>query len=138
LRHWTTSRKVAVSIPEGVIGHNPSDRTMVLGLTQPLTEMSKGGRCVGLTSLPPSCTDSLVIWEPQPAVILGQSGPDLATRARLLSFSRTQSRAVIGLFTGHNTLRRHLYVMGLGDNPICRKCGTDEETSAHILCKCEA
>jgi hypothetical protein len=34
-------------------------------------------------------------------------------------------------------MRRHLYVMGLGDNPICRKCGTDEETSAHILCKCE-
>jgi hypothetical protein len=28
--------------------------------------------------------------------------------------------------------------MGLGDNPICRKCGTDEETSDHILCKCEA
>jgi hypothetical protein len=27
---------------------------------------------------------------------------------------------------------------GLGDNPICRKCGTDEETSVHILCKCEA
>ena len=36
-------------------------------------------------------------------------GPDLATRARLLSFSRTQSRVVIGLLTGHNTLRRHLY-----------------------------
>jgi hypothetical protein len=28
--------------------------------------------------------------------------------------------------------------MGLVDNPICRKCGTDEETSTHILCKCEA
>ena len=32
------------SIPDGVIGifhlHNPSDRTMALGLTQPLTEMS--------------------------------------------------------------------------------------------------
>ena len=32
------------SIPEGVIGifhlHNPSGRTMALGLTQPLTEMS--------------------------------------------------------------------------------------------------
>jgi hypothetical protein len=28
--------------------------------------------------------------------------------------------------------------MGLGDIPICRKCGTDEETSAHILCKYEA
>jgi hypothetical protein len=45
---------------------------------------------------------------------------------------------VIGLLTGHNTLRRLLYVMGLDGNPICRKCGTDEETSTHILCKCEA
>jgi len=28
--------------------------------------------------------------------------------------------------------------MGLNDNPTCRKCGTEEETSAHILCKSEA
>jgi hypothetical protein len=42
--------------------------------TQPLTEMStrniswggKRGRCVGLTTLPPSCADCLEIWEPQP------------------------------------------------------------------------
>jgi len=27
---------------------------------------SKGGRCVGLTILPPSCVDCLEIWEPQP------------------------------------------------------------------------
>jgi len=26
----------------------------------------KGGRCVGLTTLPPSCADSLEIWEPDP------------------------------------------------------------------------
>jgi hypothetical protein len=32
----------------------------------------------------------------------------------------------------HNTLRRHLHVMGLSNNPICRKCGTEEETSVHI------
>jgi hypothetical protein len=25
----------------------------------------KGGRCVGLTNLPPSCTDCLEIWDPQ-------------------------------------------------------------------------
>jgi hypothetical protein len=31
-----------------------------------------------------------------------------------------------------------LYVMGLSNNPICRKCGTEEETSVHILCACEA
>ena len=54
--------------------HNPSGRTMALGSTQPLTEMStrniswvgKGGRCVGLTTLPLSCADCLEIWEPQP------------------------------------------------------------------------
>jgi len=26
----------------------------------------KGGRCVGLTTLPPSCADCLEIWESQP------------------------------------------------------------------------
>jgi hypothetical protein len=77
LRHCATNRKVAVSIPNGVIEifhwHNSSGRTMVLGYAQPLTEMStrniywgKGGRCVGLTTLPPSCADCLKIWEPQP------------------------------------------------------------------------
>ena len=39
-----TRRKVAGSIPDGVIEifhlHKPSGRTMVLGLTQSLTEMS--------------------------------------------------------------------------------------------------
>ena len=49
------------------------------------------------------------------------SGPDLATRARLLSFNSTRSRIVIGLLTGYNILRRHLYIMGLSNNPICRK-----------------
>ena len=43
LRHCATSRKVAGSIPDGVIGvfnlNNPSCRTMALGLTYPLTEM---------------------------------------------------------------------------------------------------
>jgi hypothetical protein len=42
-RHYATSRKVAGSIPD-VIGFfnwpNPSSRTMALGSTQPLTEMS--------------------------------------------------------------------------------------------------
>jgi hypothetical protein len=27
--------------------------------------------------------------------------------------------------------------MGLYNDPICRKCGTEEETSVHILCECE-
>ena len=44
LRHYATSREVAGSIPDGVNGifhwRNPSGRTMALGSTQPLTEMS--------------------------------------------------------------------------------------------------
>ena len=44
LHQYITTRKVAGSIPDGAIRffhwHNPSDRTMALGSTQPLTEMS--------------------------------------------------------------------------------------------------
>jgi hypothetical protein len=44
LLHCATSHRVAVSIPDGVIGifhrYNPSDRTKALGSTQPLTEIS--------------------------------------------------------------------------------------------------
>jgi hypothetical protein len=64
--------------------------------------------------------------------------PDLGTKDRLLSFNMTQSRVFIGLLTGHNTLRRHLYIMGLGRDPTCRKCGTEEETLVDVLCACEA
>jgi len=43
LRRCATNRKVAGSIPDAIIGsfhlHNPSDRTMALGSTQPRTEM---------------------------------------------------------------------------------------------------
>ena len=87
LRHCATRRKVSGSIPDGVgIFHwqNPSGRTMALGLTHPLTEVStrsiswggKGSRCIGLTTLPPPCADCLDIWKPQPPGTLGAL-PDL-------------------------------------------------------------
>ena len=45
-------RKVAGSVPDGVIGifrlHNPSGRTMALGLTHPPTEMSTRGISGGI------------------------------------------------------------------------------------------
>jgi hypothetical protein len=47
------------------------------------------------------------------------------------------SRAVTGLLTGHNTVRRHFYLQGLLDSHLCKKCGVRQETSAHILCECE-
>jgi hypothetical protein len=59
-------------IPDGVTGifygHNSAGRTVSLGSTQHLPRIDpggKGGRCVGLTTLPPSCADCLEIWEPQ-------------------------------------------------------------------------
>jgi hypothetical protein len=78
LRHCATSWKVAGSIPDGVNGifhwHNTSGRTMALGVDSASNRNEyqeyflggKGGWCVGLTTLPPSCADCLEIWEPQP------------------------------------------------------------------------
>jgi hypothetical protein len=39
---------------------------MASELARPLTEVSKGGQCVGLKTLPLSCAISHDIWEPQP------------------------------------------------------------------------
>jgi len=61
------------------------------------------------------------------------SGPRLGTGAKLMTFNRIQSRVVTGRLTGHNTLRRHLYLLGLLDSPLCWKCRVWEETSAHIV-----
>ena len=56
----------------------------------------------------------------------------------LLKVNKTQFRAITGLLTGHNTLRRHLRLIGLSDSPLCRRCGVEDKTSAHALCECEA
>ena len=61
------------------------------------------------------------------------SGPCLGAKGKLLSFNRTQSRAVTGLLTGHNALRRRVHLMGLSDSPLCRRCGAEDEISAQIL-----
>ena len=65
-------------------------------------------------------------------------GPSLATKTRLLSHNRTQYRVIKGLLTRHNAITRHLYRKRLIGSPWCRKCGAEEETSAHVLWRCEA
>jgi hypothetical protein len=89
----TKTRRNGCSISGGVIGIfqwlNPSGRTVALGSTQPVTEIStsnpswgRDGRCVGLTTLPPSCGDCLEILEHQPP---GTSRPLQACSGKDLS-----------------------------------------------------
>jgi hypothetical protein len=102
LRYRATNRKVAGSIPDVVIGifhwHNPSDRTMALVSTQPLTEMStrslpggKGGRYVGLTTLPPSCA---VVMKSGNRNFLEHSGPLQACNGTALPLPYTLSNCI--------------------------------------------
>nr|XP_042904640.1 uncharacterized protein LOC122270622 [Parasteatoda tepidariorum] len=55
----------------------------------------------------------------------------------LLKLNRNSIRKIIGLLTGHCILRRHLNIMGIESNSLCRGCHLEEETSRHILCDCE-
>jgi len=44
---------------------------------------------------------------------------------------------LLGLLTGHNTLRRHFDLLGLSDSLLCRS-GAEDETLVHILSECTA
>jgi hypothetical protein len=78
LGHCAMSRKVTHFIPGDVIvilhWHNSCGRIMALGVNSDSNSSmyqehilwSNCGRCVGLTTLPPSCANCLEIWEPQP------------------------------------------------------------------------
>jgi len=57
--------------------------------------------------------------------------------ACLLSLKRCDLRRMVGMFTGHYAVRRHLYKMGLVGDPFCRECELDEETVAHFLGCCD-
>jgi hypothetical protein len=79
LRRCATNWKVGSSIPDGVTGifqwRNLSDRTMSLGSTPPLTEISTRGKCgwsIRLTNLPPS---SAVVMKSGNLNFLESSGP---------------------------------------------------------------
>ena len=108
---WDTALKAGrsqVRFPIVAIGifhwHILSGRTMALGSTQPLAEMStrsiswgggKGGRCVRLTTLPPSCADCLIICGLQTPGTLSRPVHgllDLSTYIHVVLTSRWRSR----------------------------------------------
>jgi hypothetical protein len=41
------------------------------------------------------------------------------------------------LLTGHSTLRKHLHLPWMVDSSVCRRCGLEEETSAHVQSESE-
>ena len=61
-----------------------------------------------------------------------------ARHKELFRLNKTGIRRVVGLLTGHCTLKRHLSIMGVIKDPVCRGCGYNDETATHILCECEA
>ena len=108
LRHCAESRKVARSIPDGVTGifrwHNPSGRTMALGLTQPLTEMSTRNISWG-KKRPVSRTDKLTTFMCRLCWNLGAS----------TSWNpQGLSRPVMGLFCFWSLVKNYL--------PLYRAC----------------
>jgi hypothetical protein len=132
-------------IPDGVIGifhrHNLSSRTMALGSTQSLTEMStrnifwsKGGRCIGLTTLPPSCVDYFKIWEPQPPgtlracsrPVMGLLGLSASDSLPLVICAAVRSRQQAKLSCQHADVRVvQLEVwQGESDRAVCDSAGS--------------
>lgn len=67
---------------------------------------------------------------------LNQGFPGLRSK-ELLRLSRSGLSRAIGLLIGHCRLKRHLHIMRVMDDPICRGCLYKEETAAHILCECD-
>ena len=95
LRHCATIRKVAGSIPEGIIEifhwQNPSGRTMALGLTQPLTEMSTrniswGIKSAGAYGWQPYRLHVLIVSKSGRLNFLEPSGPDQACNELLYPY----------------------------------------------------
>jgi hypothetical protein len=65
-------------------------------------------------------------------------GPSVKRTKELLKLNRDQVRWVVGLFTGHCHLKRHLLKLGLTDDPTCERCLEEDVSATHIQCDCEA
>uniref|UniRef100_A0A1B6IU09 Reverse transcriptase zinc-binding domain-containing protein n=1 Tax=Homalodisca liturata TaxID=320908 RepID=A0A1B6IU09_9HEMI len=65
--------------------------------------------------------------------------PSSKVASDLLSLNRSMSSQVIGLITGHGHLRKHLHRVGiLQEDPLCRMCDNQEETTGHLIFDCPA
>ncbi len=65
-------------------------------------------------------------------------GPDRVRTHVLLSLDRRQLKALVGLWTGHWSLNKHLSTIGVVADATCPLCKVKVETTAHFLCECDA
>ncbi len=57
---------------------------------------------------------------------------------QLLRKGRKEYSEAVQLITGHNFLQRHKVIVQEADDPLCRSCVEDEETSHHVVAECPA
>lgn len=55
-----------------------------------------------------------------------------------LQLSRYNLRRLVGIWTGHCRLNKHLHRMGVVNDPSCRGCYVEDETAEHVICHCPA
>jgi len=114
LRHCATDRKVAGSIPDSVTGmfhwHNGPevDSASDGNEYQGYFLGSKGGRCVGLTNLPPACADCLEIWKLQTRGTLGNC-PDLYRVCFNIAATKRWNVNISVRKTSNKTVHKHSF-----------------------------
>ena len=54
----------------------------------------------------------------------------------LIYLKRSSLRLIIGYLSGHSLNRNYLFKIGAAETPICRICGHEAETTAHLLQVC--
>lgn len=56
---------------------------------------------------------------------------------QILGMNREKVRTLTGILTGHCNLKKHLHLIGISPDDLCRMCHEDEESMEHVLCHCE-
>ncbi|KAG8242215.1 hypothetical protein J6590_108229 [Homalodisca vitripennis] len=56
----------------------------------------------------------------------------------LLDQKKEDIRMILGMSTGHGSLKKHLMRVGLSQADECRLCGEEEESAEHIWLDCPA
>jgi len=63
-------------------------------------------------------------------------GLDHQRTKEMLCLQRKTLRLIVGVYTGHNCLNRHLSVLGLINSSKCGNCNEADETALHYLYYC--